>query len=53
MILEKKFKNWHANCRYSCCIKCRDDTDYFLADNSTIGLGSNTTLIELIFPFST
>jgi hypothetical protein len=34
-------------------LKCRDDTDYFLADNSTIGLGSNTTLIKLIFPFST
>ena len=34
-------------------LKCRADTDYFVADNSTIGRGSNTTLIELIFPFAT
>ena len=34
-------------------LKCRADTDYFVADNSTIGHGSNTTLIELIFPFAT
>jgi hypothetical protein len=29
------------------------DIGYFWADNSTIGRGSNTTLIELIFPFAT
>ena len=33
--------------------KCKADIGYFWADNSTIGRGSNTTLIELIFPFAT
>ena len=48
--------NWLANGKDRAAgLKCRADadTDYLVADNSTIGRGSNTTLIELIFPFAT